>query len=484
MLIRFAAEGLPEYHDNMLLVKVRPSATTFGAAVAQGGMLGAPGLSALATMERAGMIRRIIPLDRTQSPQADFNMVSAMMAAAPAAGRESTPLGGVNMVELERGADNQQVRLALANDPNVESVARVPVRYFLAERQAKTTPRAKRTPHAATRKVAASAPSTALATPPPLESLWNLAKINWRAAIQQLGSLVEDIRVAVLDTGIDLSHPDLPGDRITLVTSYPNGPATSDKDIVGHGTHVSGTICARIDNGIGINGICACRLSVYKIFSDEPTYIPPPYGSYFTYTVDPILYRKALADCLSREVKVINLSIGGYGQPDPVESQLFQSLIARGISVVAAMGNDNTSKLSYPAAIPGVIAVGATKLDDVRSSFSNFGPHIALTAPGSGIWSTLPTYPGQTGFCPVPGSNPPSPEQPMTRETDYASWDGTSMATPHVTAAAALALTKHGTLTPAQMKTVLMNAVDKVAGMDSQDFTNYYGAGRLNLLKL
>jgi subtilisin family serine protease len=187
---------------------------------------------------------------------------------------------------------------------------------------------------------------------------------------------------------------------------------------------------------------------------------------------------------VTKGIQVINLSIGGYGQPDPVEAQLFQTLISHGVSVVAAMGNDNTSRPSYPAAIPGVIAVGATKINDTRSSFSNFGSYIALCAPGSGIWSTLPTYPGQTGFWPVFGSNPPTPEQPMTRETDYASWDGTSMATPHVTAAAALALAKHGNLSPADLKALLMQAVDQVPGMGGRDFTMYYGAGRLNLLKL
>jgi subtilisin family serine protease len=156
-----------------------------------------------------------------------------------------------------------------------------------------------------------------------------------------------------------------------------------------------------------------------------------------------------------------------------------------GTLVVAAMGNDNTAQKSYPAAIPGVIAVGGTNINDARATFSNYGAHITLCAPGVGIWSTLPRYPGQTGFWPAAGpGGSPVPGAPIPRETDYDAWDGTSMATPHVTAAVALALAKHGTMSPTAMRDLLKKAVDKVAGMGGEDFTPYYGAGRLNLASL
>jgi subtilisin family serine protease len=291
----------------------------------------------------------------------------------------------------------------------------------------------------------------------------------------------------VLDTGVDLAHPDLPGSEITYVHEYPDSQAaTTDQDIIGHGTHVSGTIRALIDNQIGINGICECQLSVYKIFGDDPADNPvfSPFP-YFPYYVDPILYRAALAACLDAGIQVINLSIGGAGVPDPQEQALFQALIDAGVSIVAAMGNENSAQPSYPAAIPGVIAVGATALDDSRADFSNFGPHIALSAPGVSIWSTLPTYAGQSGFYAVQGPGGSWVRgEPMRRETDYDSWQGTSMATPHVTATAAMALAKYGGLSAAAMKDRLQQAVDKVPDMQGQDFTKEFGAGRLNLLNL
>src|SRR5262249_29705258 len=151
-------------------------------------------------------------------------------------------------------------------------------------------------------------------------------------------------------------------------------------------------------------------------------------------------YRRALADSLDQGINVINLSIGGPGRPDFQEQTLFDSLLANGTTIVAAMGDERLegSPTSFPAAIPWVIAVGATSLNDRVANFSNRGNHISVCAPGVAIWSTLPTYPGQFGFEAVIGPNgEPVEGKPQRRDTDYAAWDGTSMATPHVTAAVA-----------------------------------------------
>ncbi len=479
-------DQLPAYHDNLLIVKIRPSGATLANAQPEAAMTalgGTAGLSALAYYERAGLVRRVVPLRRPAAAAPPMGPSPAVAALAMAAAPSDGPAGanaGVSMVELHPGTNLQQLQTALASDAHVEFVARVPVRYMMAARKPTT-----HKPHRAPQPK--PAPPVIAAKPPAAASFWNLQQIKWREARNAGLDPAKNVRVAVLDTGIDLSHPDLPGKDITYVHEYPDSQAaTSDQDNIGHGTHVSGTIRALIDNNLGVNGICECRLSVYKIFGDDPADQPvfSPFA-YFPYFVDPILYRAALAACLDAGVQVVNLSIGGAGPPDPQERALFQALIDASVAVVAAMGNESSSQPSYPAAIPGVIAVGATAADDSKADFSNVGSHIALCAPGVAIWSTLPTYAGQSGFYAIQGPGGDWVRgEPMRRETDYDAWQGTSMATPHVTAAAAMAVAKYGSLSAAAMKSRLQQAVDKVSFMNGQDFTKELGAGRLNLLKL
>jgi subtilisin family serine protease len=315
--------------------------------------------------------------------------------------------------------------------------------------------------------------------------MWNLRAIRWQDARNRSGFVpAENIKVAVLDTGIDRHHPDL-GPRVKgYMYSHPDLPVTaSDRDIIGHGTHVSGTIAALINNNLGINGISEAQIWMWKIFPDREEFT----GRAFEFIVDPVMYQRALSDCIEQGVAAVNLSIGGSGAPDPNEQQLFNLLLSRGTIVVAAMGNEfeEGNPVEYPAAIPGVIAVGATSLDDTRASFSNMGNHIALCAPGVGIWSTLPTYAGRLGHRAIPGpSGLPRRGPAIPRDTNYASWDGTSMATPHVTGSVALLRANKGHLNPSEARLALMRTADKVAGMDGSDFTSDYGAGRLNLERL
>ncbi|HVG43744.1 MAG TPA: S8 family serine peptidase [Longimicrobium sp.] len=466
---------LPLYHDDMLLVKVRTTAAPMmAAAAAMGEMLTvspSSGLSALSIYERAGLIKRVIPLARPAAARArEAAAPMAAMAGITATAvsfveDDPAPNAGVAMIELHHGTAVRDLQLALAQDASVEYVAPVPVRYLVARRRA-----------------SAGATGTA-STPPAGDGFWNLKKISWNEARAAGFVSAEDVRVGILDTGVDFNHPDLPTPRSYLYDYHIPGGATSDRDIVGHGTHVMGTICARINNNTGVNGICAATPACYKIFGDQVKYITA--RNYFAFLVDPVLYHAALAECVEEKEQVVNLSIGGYGTPDPQELKLFQELIDNGCTVVAAMGNDNTTTSSYPAAIPGVVAVGATSYDDSRASFSNSGGHISLSAPGVGIWSTLPTYAGRTGnHAALSSSGLPTPGAPMARETDYAAWQGTSMAAPHVAAAAALLIARYGPLSPAEVRDRLMGATDRVPGMGASLFTAEHGAGRLNLSKL
>ena len=485
---RFSAPGIPQYHDDKLIVKMAPQAAeplanAFNARGNAAMELAAvefhPGLSILSRYERSGRIIRAIPLSRKVGlapSDAGPGRVMASLAMSVLEGVNKPSVAadtnaGVSILELADKGSLEELHKQMENDPNIEFVARVPVRYLCVPKSR--------------RRMLDMQPAPAAAAPVPAQ-MWNLAKIRWEAARSLAGFQdAAQIKVAVLDTGIDVGHPDLQGTIANYVYAHPLvADASGPKDYIGHGTHVSGTIAAGI-NQLGINGICRCQLFSWKIFHDAPDYSER--NDHYFYYVDPTMYQRALADCADEGINVINLSIGGPGAPDPNERALFDNLLNRGTIIVAAMGNERQSHspTSYPAAIPGVIAVGATRITDEVTNFSNRGPHISISAPGETIWSTLPTYEGQTGYYAnhsVTGQV--TPGAPDSRETNYAAWDGTSMASPHVTAASALLLAKSPGLTPAQVRERLMSTADRVPGMGTLSFHQDYGAGRLNLLTL
>jgi subtilisin family serine protease len=166
-------------------------------------------------------------------------------------------------------------------------------------------------------------------------------------------------------------------------------------------------------------------------------------------------------------MRVVNLSIGGTASSQ-TEEFLFRRLINAGVTVVAAMGNEfkEDNPTEYPGAYPGVIAVGATGKSNRRASFSNTGKHIRICAPGLNILSTLPMKPSAAR---------------TAKETEYAVWSGTSMATPHVTAAVALILAGDPNLSPQQVVERLTSTATKVSAMGGKKFTKEYGHGLLNL---
>lgn len=502
----FTTESLPSHHDNLLLISTNAVAGT-PMAVAEFGPLSATkweptteGLRALNYYQRAGLVRSITPLrpknENILAAGPAFPAAARVMAegafaaqasAGPPKGQHVTSefsgapafvVSGASFIEIEPGQNVEALRRELARDPNVMAVSTVPVRY-LASRQSFRE-----------RKGGREQGDVGMEVTPPSEAdaNWNLRRIRWPQARKANGFIDADaVKVAVLDTGVDERHPDL-----TVDAYHWRNPdiarAVSSKDIVGHGTHVSGVIAALLNGADSVNGICRCKLRVWKIFDDEPTYAD---GGYH-YFVNPILYRRALAALVDDPVDVINLSIGGPGAPDATESFLFEELIAAGTTVCAAMGNDRQygSPITYPAALPNLIAVGATGRDDRVTVFSNAGNHIAVVAPGKAIWSTLPTYPGQTGFHAETGpSGRPRQGKPLRREVNYDAWDGTSMATPHISGCAALLIARSIASggkkpKPADVRSAMMKKSDKVAGMAGAGFSTDYGAGRVNLEKL
>lgn len=295
-----------------------------------------------------------------------------------------------------------------------------------------------------------AAKASAAAADPMQNRQWGLRVINWFAASVPSATA---IKVGVMDTGVDRTHPDLRG----ISVDYRRGGLKA-ADLLGHGTHVCGIIAAVANNQIGITGVANCALTVWKIFPDKPE----SDGEFY---VDGGRYLQALADARQSGIRVLNLSIGGTAKSQ-TEQLLFRRLEAAGVVVVAAMGNEyeDGNPTEYPAAYDTVFAVGSLAENERRSYFSNTGSHIALAAPGSNILSTLPMK-----------------KSPYLDESEYAAWSGTSMATPHVSAASALVAAKFAQFNPRQIKDHLQTKARKLAAMNGKKRTNEYGHGLLDL---
>jgi subtilisin family serine protease len=269
-----------------------------------------------------------------------------------------------------------------------------------------------------------------------------LAQARARASFTDADAIV----VAVADSGIDKAHPDLK----PVISEYKNFvKGESAKDFEGHGTHVAGIVAAATNNGIGVSGVCGAKILALKVLPSRVDW-------------DAAGYYRALGYCIGR-ARVLNLSLGAETL-DPGERDVIADLIEAGIVVVAAMGNEfeEGNPTSYPAALGGVCAVGATDHADRRGGFSNTGKHISLCAPGVGILSTTPMYSFEQGV------------------SEYDSFDGTSMATPHVSAAAALLLAKDPELSPADVVRQLRETAARVPGMKKRPNPTF-GWGRLDV---
>ena len=280
---------------------------------------------------------------------------------------------------------------------------------------------------------------------------WGLRAIEWFDVAKRPDA--KNVHVAILDTGVDDTHPDLKGS----IASY-NTAGHSKKDLVGHGTHVAGILAARTNNGIGISGVANCKLHVWKIFSDPRE---PDHDEEF----DDEAYNRALAAVLDSPARIVNLSLGGV-EPSQIERDLIAALVAEGVLVVAAMGNEfeEGNPIEWPAAYDNVLAVGAIGENRRRASFSNTGAHINIVAPGNNILSTLPHY---TYF----GRD----------EIDYAAWPGTSMATPHVAGVAALVKAKYPGRAGSWIGERLERTATRLSAMGAAKFSKSYGYGLVNL---
>ncbi|MEM5869592.1 MAG: S8 family peptidase [Candidatus Aenigmatarchaeota archaeon] len=249
------------------------------------------------------------------------------------------------------------------------------------------------------------------------------------------------IVIAILDTGVDLNHPE-------LVDSIAGGKSfvsytESFQDDNGHGTHVAGIITA---NGLNeqAKGVAPDALIwAAKVCDSSGSCYSSDIAAAIEYVVN------------NRIAKIISISLGGGGTTkancdSDYLAQKVNWAVSNGVTVVAAAGNTG-GKVASPACASKAIAVGAVDKSDKRPSWSGSGSALDIVAPGVSIYSTIPG--------------------------GYASWSGTSMATPHVSAVVALLLQANSALTDSQIKDALYKTAKDLG---SAGWDKYYGYGRVD----
>ncbi len=325
-------------------------------------------------------------------------------------------------------------------------------------------------------------PSATVPNDPQFSSQWFLAKIQAPEA-WDISQGSPSVWIGIVDCGIQLGHPDLaanlwynPGEAGALsnngidddgngyIDDYVGwdfcGPDTAlyapdnDPNVYGsnndHGTHVAGDASAVTDNSTGVAGIgWSCQVMAIKCSFDNDTRAPGGKG-YIYYGYDGMVY------AADNGAKVINCSWGGSSY-----SQFGQELVTyawdQGAVVVCAAGNENSPDPHYPSAYDNALSVAATTSTDLRSSFSNYGTTVDVCAPGSSILSTA-------------------------YSNTYASWDGTSMASPVAAGTVGLIWANHPTWNNTQVATQLVMTTDDINSLNPA-YAGLLGSGRINAYK-
>jgi subtilisin family serine protease len=268
---------------------------------------------------------------------------------------------------------------------------------------------------------------------------WNLPIIDTELG-WNISKGASNVVVGIVDTGVDLNHPDLQGHLLKGINVIDNSALPLDD--VGHGTHVAGVITALVNNDRGVAGMTWENPVLPVKVLDET-------GAGSTYAV-----AQGVVWATDHGAKVLNLSLGNYADANFLHDAI-RYAFDHDVVLIAASGNDNTEQPGYPAAYPEVLAVAATDSNKQRAPFSNFGDYIGVAAPGVNIASTYP-------------------------DNQYAALSGTSMASPHVTALAALIRS----INPALKNTEVMDIIRKTAmdlGTPGRD--KYFGYGQIDVVK-
>ncbi len=292
------------------------------------------------------------------------------------------------------------------------------------------------------------------------------ARQAWKQATGQ------GVTIAVVDTGMDGTHPELKGKQVQGMSCLDGEPIEPETDgsqgSNSHGTHVAGIAAAKANNNEGIIGVAYDAKIMSLVIFDARRESDTNGSGYvgdanvarclvWAATVGP----DGIADS-GDEASVFNNSWSdkGYSQ---VLKEAIDTVIESGAFFVAAMANSSEDEIRYPQSYPGVVGVGATDGRDQKADFSTMGRQISLSAPGDEILSSIPQWNIQPGT-----------DEPLL----YDYFDGTSMAAPQVAAAAALVKQKFPDATPYQIRKILERTAEDI---ESPGFEPRTGWGRLNL---
>ncbi|MGC5324902.1 S8 family peptidase [Brevibacillus sp. SYSU BS000544] len=375
----------------------------------------------------------------TSSSKKQTGVLSILQGrSAPVISQNKQITPEVSLITLQPETDTERVMKELAKNPEIQSVE--PNQTIRALLPRPGGPRV----NLAKADVVGRYVRSTTATDPLLENQWAHPLLHVQESWELLQPSQKSVTVAVIDTGADLSHPDL-ADILLPGKDYIDKDDTP-LDLHGHGTHVSGIIAAISDNSVGITGLTGkadVKILPMKVLDSNGE------GTVASEV-------QAIYDAVAMGANVINLSLGSdeYSQ---AERNAVRYAVQQGVMVVAATGNEYAS-VGYPAAYAEAVAVGATNQSDNVPDFSNFGSQVDLVAPGVDILSTVPREINKSGY-------------------DYST--GTSMATPHVAALAALLMTQLPDATSSEIEQIMK---DTAVDLGTKGKDKYAGYGRIDFL--
>ena len=267
-------------------------------------------------------------------------------------------------------------------------------------------------------------------------SQWHLSKIQAPTAWDTTTGSSTQV-VAVIDSGVRASHPDLVGKVMVGYDFVANDNDANDEN--GHGTGVAGTLSPGSNNQIGVCGVTwANPILPVRVLDANGS------GNYSA-IANGIIY------AADRGAKVINLSLGGTSSSRALQDAINYAWNKQCV-IVAAAGNNGSNVAFYPAACTNVVAVSATNASDTRPTWSNFGSYVDVSAPGVDILSVYGT-------------------------DQYAAWNGTSFSSPVASGVVALMAAANSTLTNVLLVDLLIKNSDDIGALGKDV---YYGSGRVN----